>query len=189
MHYRLVAGFLFVAALGVFGLAQVAGQGAPPQPAEKPADKPAAKPAEEKKEPEVLDAEGFETLMDDIKGEWNKLKLNLKKKTGEPAAAAADALAKHAPNVLKFDGPVLEGEAKGKKAREQQDFKDWVKALEDASKEFSKHAKAGDWEKAGAEKEKIGKTCSGCHDKYEPEDEEEDEKEDEKKDEKKDDGK
>lgn len=169
MHYRLAAGFLLAAALGTFGVAQVLGQDAPP----KPADKPAPKAAEEKKEPEVLDAEGFETLMDDIKDEWNKVKLNLKKKMADPAAAAAEALAKHAPNTLKYDGAVLDGDAKGKKAREQQDFKDWAKALEDAAKAFAKHAKAGDWEKAGAEKEKIGKTCTDCHDKYEPEEEEE----------------
>ncbi len=131
-----------------------------------------AKPKEDK-EKKVLSEEEYDDLMEDkIKKAWNKLKINARKKMGPQAAKYAAELDELAPEILKYDGLVLTGENKGKKARDQKDFKEFVKNMQKYAKDYAKYAKKGKWDKADKAKDGISDTCSGCHDLYEPEEEE-----------------
>lgn len=135
--------------------------------------KPEAKPKEEK-EKKILSEEEYDELMEGpIKKAWNKLKINARKKMAPQAAKYAAELAELAPDVLKYDGLVLTGENKGKKARDQKDFKEFVKDMQKYAKEYAKYAKKGKWDKADKAKDALSDTCSGCHDIYEPKEEDE----------------
>ena len=138
---------------------------------EKKDEKDGEKDAEKKDEEKPLSHHDFEEVMEDIKTAWNKLKINARKKMGDKAAESADEIAKLAPKVLRYDGEVLEGDDKGKKARDQKDYKKFVEALKEAAEDYSKYAKKGDWEKADKAKDAINQSCGDCHDKYEPADE------------------
>lgn len=133
--------------------------------------KEAEKKDDEKKEeePKPLDKAEFDALMEEVKTSWNKLKINARKKMGDNAATCADELAAAAPKILLYDGLVLTGDKKGEKARDQKDYKDWVAELEKQAKEYSKHAKKSDWDKAKVAQDKINEVCGACHEVYEPE--------------------
>lgn len=124
---------------------------------------------EEVKEEAPLTKAEFDTVMEEMKTAWNKLKLNAKKKMGEKAAENADEIVKAAEKLHRYDGEVLKGDNKGKKAREQKDWQDWSAALKKNAEEFAKHARKSEWDKADKSRDAINKTCGDCHDIYEPE--------------------
>jgi hypothetical protein len=149
-------------------IGQEAGEGKPDKERvkEEKKEEPAA---EEKAEEKPLTDKEYGDLMDkQVKGAWNKLKINGRKKMGDQAAAAADELAKVAVQILRYDGQVLNGENKGRKARDQKDFKQWVADLKKYAEEYATHARKGDWDKADKSKDQINETCGACHDEYEP---------------------
>lgn len=170
MHYRAIAAFCLVAALILGAVSTVIGQGKPPTPKEEPKkEEPKVDPKKEepkKEELKPMTADEYDGLMKKIKTAQGKAKANIKNKKGAETAAAADELAKHAAEILRFDGDVQEGDNKGKKVRDQKDFKEWAEALKKASENLSKAAKAGKWDDADTEKDNIGRTCSNCHDVY-----------------------
>jgi hypothetical protein len=145
-----------------------------PKAEEKKDDKEAEKEGEkegegEKEEIKPLTKQEMHDTMEAVEKAWNKLKIHARNKMGDKAAAAADEIAKLSAELLRYDGNMLEPENKDKKARDQQDYKDWVAALIKAAEEYSKHAKKSAWDKADKEKDKINETCGDCHEKYEPE--------------------
>lgn len=160
-----LAMFFLAASVALAGAGIVLGQTAQPVKDEKKEEKKDEKKPEEKP---MTKAEYDELMEKEVKDAWNRLKINERKKMGEKAAEAADIIAKAAPKMLRYDGKVLAGENKGKLAREQKDFKQWVDDLKKHAEEFAKHARKGDWDKAGASREKINETCGACHDVYEP---------------------
>jgi hypothetical protein len=186
MHYRTFAAFCLALAVAFGGLSTVIGQDKPPKddPAKKeePPKKDDTKKEDEKKddvkkddkkdEPkkeDLLDEKAYEKLMtEDIRAAWNKAKANIRNKRGEETGKNADELAKLSAKILLSDTAAKAGKNKGKKLREQKDFQDWANELKTAAEELSKQAKAGKWDKVDVEKEKIGKTCTNCHDVYNP---------------------
>jgi hypothetical protein len=176
MSYRVATAVLLVLSIAFAGAGLVQGQAETPKEEKKEeAKKDEAKKDEAGKEGEKaaeetpLTAKEFDTLMEDMKKAWNRLKIHARNKMGDKAAEAADELAALATKARRYDGEVLTGENKGKKARDQKDFQDYLKVMEDAAKEFAAQAKKGKWDKADAQKDKINETCGGCHDVYQPE--------------------
>jgi hypothetical protein len=174
MHYRLAAVLFLMVGLGLAGASLIYSQDNPPKD-EKQAEKQEEK-KQEKKQEKVDDAEKpltskeYSALMEDeVKDAWNKLKINHRNKRGEQAAASADSLAGTSPKILRYDGEVLKGDNKGKKARDQKDFQGWAADLKKHAEEYARHARKGDWDKAEKSKDKINETCGHCHDAYEPE--------------------
>lgn len=139
-----------------------------PKPEDKKEDAADEKKDEKKEDPPLTKAE-FDTLMEEMKTAWNKLKLNAKKKMGDKAAENADEIVKTAEKLHRYDGEVLKGDNKGKKAREQKDWQDWAAALKKHAEEFAKHARKSEWDKADKSRDAINTTCGDCHDVYEPE--------------------
>ena len=164
MSTRVVAAILLVLCLAFLGAGLINGQTAKPKTEEKNDEK------EGEKEEELVPLTHKEMVenMEAVETQWNKLKIHARNKMGDKAGAAADEIAKLAPELLRYDGKVLEGDKKDQKARDQKDFKDWVAALIKACEEYSKHAKKSDWDKAEKEKDKINEACSDCHGAYEP---------------------
>lgn len=179
MSYRVICASCLALCLVFAGAGFIQAQNAKP-PVKKEEAKNEDKKDDEKKDPKddakdaekPLTAKEFEEVMEDIKTAWNKLKINARKKMGDKAAEAADEIAALTPKILRYDGEVLTGDEKGKKAAEQKDFKKWVEALKKGAEDYSKYAKKGDWDKADKAKDEINETCGDCHDVYEPEDEE-----------------
>jgi cytochrome c556 len=165
MNHRLIAACLLALCVIFAGAGLISAQSK--NEAKKEDVKKDEKPAKE--EPEPLEKAEFDALMEEVKTSWNKLKINARKKMGDKAAECADELAAAAPKILLYDGLVLTGDKKGEKARDQKDYKDWVAELEKQAKEYSKHAKKSDWDKAKAAQDKINEVCGACHDVYEPE--------------------
>jgi cysteinyl-tRNA synthetase len=179
MRNRLVAVFALVMCVIFAGLGFVNAQDKPrddkaagkaeskkEQPKEEPKkEEPKEEPKDEEK---PLTKKEFDDLMEEIKTSWNKLKINARKKMGDKAAENADEIAAVAKKILRYDGPVLEGDNKGKKAREQDDYQKWVEDLEKAAKDYAKHARKSKWDKADEARDKINETCGACHDAYEP---------------------
>lgn len=170
--YILPMVILALASLAFAGLGVIEGQDTKKEEA-KPAE---AKPKEEAKENDgeekkVLTEKEFDELMKKVKTAWGKLKKNARNKMGPNASKYAKELEELAPQMLKYDGPVLTGENKGKKARDQKDFKEFVKSLQTHAKEYIKQVDEGKWEDSGSSKDGIGDSCSNCHKNYEPEEE------------------
>lgn len=174
MSYRLVAALLLGLSLVFAGASLVEGQSSkdkePAKEEGKDVKKDDKKEGEQKAEEKPLSAKEYNELMEDIKKAWNRLKIHARNKMGDKAAEAADELAELAVKARRYDGEVLTGDNKGKKARDQKDFQDWLKVMEDAAKEYSAQAKKGKWDKADVQKDKINETCGDCHDVYQPED-------------------
>lgn len=174
MHYRTIAFVCLAAAMTLGAVSTAMGQNKPPAPAE-PTPKVEPKKEEPKVEepkveaPKPMTADEYDGLMKKIKTAQGKAKANIKNKKGAETATSADELAKHAAEILRYDGDVKEGDNKGKKVREQKDFKEWAEALKKAAENLSKAAKAGKWDDADTEKDNIGRTCSNCHDVYDKE--------------------
>jgi len=176
MHYRTLAAFCLAMAVCLGVGSTVIGQNKQPAPAPKAEPKVEPKkeePAKEdpKEEPKVeapkpMTHDEYDGLMKKIKTAQGKVKAHLKNKKGADTATAAEDLAKHAAEIMRFDGDVKEGDNKGKKVREQKDFKEWAEALKKAAENLAKHAKAGKWDDADTEKDNVGRTCSNCHDVY-----------------------
>lgn len=115
-----------------------------------------------------LKNDDFTVFMDgEIKAAWNRLSINHRRKMADRAAEAADELIKLSAKVLRYDGEVLKGDNKGKKAREQADFKGWVADMKKHAETYAKHARGGDWDKATTARTDIDKACKACHDAYE----------------------
>lgn len=133
------------------------------QPAKEEPTKEEPKKEEPKKE-EWLDDEGMKKLMETLKDNWNKLKLNTRSKMGDKAAEAGDALAADADKMLKYHK---------KDVREAKDWQDWVAALKKQAQDFSKAAKKSDWKEAEKQRDKLAESCGdkGCHGKYRPDEE------------------
>ncbi|MBZ0136625.1 MAG: cytochrome c [Planctomycetes bacterium] len=171
MSYRMIAALCLMLAFTFAGIGLIQGQDQN-KDAKKEAkgdEKPDKK--DEKAEDKPLTKKEFDVLMEEIEDAWNKLKFDNRKKMGDKAAESADTIAEAAVKIMRYDGEVLKGDDKGKKARDQKDFKEWVEALEKAAKDYSKYAKKGDWDKASEAKDKINESCGNCHDAYEPEEE------------------
>ncbi len=167
MSYRLIAGLFLALGLLCGGVSFVAGQAAEKKEDKKEEKKDEAK--DEAKEEKPLTSKEYMDLMEsEVKDSWNKLKIHHRNKRGEQAATAADTLAKAFPKLMRYDGEVLKGDNKGKKAREQKDFKGWAEDLKTNAEEYAKHVRKGDWDKAEKSKDKINETCGACHDAYEP---------------------
>jgi len=171
MNYRVIAGLCLALCVIFAGVGIVQGQEKGKDDAatvEKKDEKKDDAKEDAKDEEKVLTKKEFDELMDTVNTAWNKLKINARKKMGDKAAAAADEITEAAKQMLRYDGEVLNGDEKGKKARDQKDYKDWVKALEEAATDYAKFARKSDWDKADAAKDKINETCGNCHDVYEP---------------------
>lgn len=170
MSYRVLAALCLALSIAFAGIGMVQGQDKGKEDSSKVEKKEDGEKKDEKKDEEKpLTKEEFDKVMDEINTSWNKLKINARKKMGDKAAEAADDMAKASEKILRYDGEVLKGDEKGKKARDQKDFKEWVEALKEAAEDYSKYAKKGDWDKADTAKDKINETCGNCHDIYEPE--------------------
>jgi hypothetical protein len=167
MSTRVAAAVLFALSLAFLGAGLIHGQTAKAKEEPKAETKEDGKEGEKEEIKPLSHKEMVET-MESVETQWNKLKIHARNKMGDKAAAAADEIAKLAPELLRYDGNVLEGDNKDKKARDQKDYKDWVAALIKACEEYSKHAKKSDWDKADKEKDKINETCGDCHELYEP---------------------
>lgn len=173
MSYRIAAAVLLVLSLVLAGAGLIQGQDDKPKEEKKEeTKKEESKKEGEKAEEKPLTSKEFHDLMEDMKKAWNRLKIHARNKMGDKAAEAADELAALAAKAKRYDGEVLTGENKGKKARDQKDYQDWCKAIEDAAKEYSAQAKKSKWDKADEQKDKINETCGACHDVYQPEEEE-----------------
>jgi hypothetical protein len=173
MSNRVAAVVLLVLSLAFLGAglihAQAAKKEEPKAEDKKEEEKKEGDKEEEKKEEiKPLTQKEMHDTMEAVEKAWNKLKIHARNKMGDKAAAAADEIAKLSADLLRYDGNMLEPENKEKKARDQQDYKDWVAALIKAAEEYSKHAKKSAWDKADKEKDKINETCGDCHEKYEP---------------------
>ena len=180
MHYRSVYAFCLVLALCFAGFSTVVGQADkpkdPPKEEQKvPPKKDESKKEEKKEEPkkeELLDEKAYYKLMnEDIKIQWGRVRATIRTKKNEDTAKNADELAKMAAKIVLSDSVAKAGPNKGKKLREQKDFTGWANDLKAHAEELSKQAKAGKWDKVEVEKDKIGKTCSNCHDVYDPKNE------------------
>ncbi|MCZ7606322.1 MAG: cytochrome c [Planctomycetota bacterium] len=182
MSYRIATAVLLALTIVFAGAGLVQGQSDKPTAEKKEVKKEETKKDEAKKDEANKEAEKaedppltskeFHDLMEDMKKAWNRLKIHARNKMGDKAAEAADELAALAAKARRYDGEVLTGENKGKKARDQKDFQDWCKAMEDAAREYAAQAKKSKWDKADAQKDKINETCGACHDVYQPEEDE-----------------
>jgi hypothetical protein len=171
MSYRLFAGVFLALGLLCGGVSLVVGQAVGEKKEEKKEEKKddsGDKKDEAKEEKPLTNKEYLDLMESEVKDSWNKLKINHRNKRGEQAATAADNLAKAFPKLMRYDGEVLKGDNKGKKAREQKDFKGWADDLKTNAEEYAKHVRKGDWDKAEKSKDKINETCGACHDVYEP---------------------
>lgn len=168
MSYRLFAILCLALSVAFAGFSAVQGQDKVQKKDEKKDEKTEDKKDEAKEDEKPLTKEEFDALMEEIKTSWNKLKINARKKMGDKAAENADEISKVSDKILRYDGEVLKGDQKGKKARDQKDFQDWVAALKKAAEDYAKHARKSDWDKAEAAKDRINETCGDCHDLYEP---------------------
>ena len=176
MSYRAIAACIVVLSLVFAGVGLVHAQTAKAKEdtkkEEKNDDKKEEKKDDEKKdEVKYLTHEEAEETMETMEKAWNKLKMNLKNKRGDVVAEQADIIAEHAAKFKKYDGLVLTGDEKGKKARDQKDFTEWLDKLEEAAKEISKQAGKSKWDKVDKAKEEASDTCGKCHDLYQPEEE------------------
>ncbi|MCB9895302.1 MAG: cytochrome c [Planctomycetes bacterium] len=183
MSYRVIAACLLVFSLVFAGVGLIHAQTVKGKEDAKKEDKKEEKKDEGKtdegkdekkddeKEEKYLTHHEAEETMEAMEKAWNKLKMNLKNKRGDVVAEQADIIADHAAKFRKYDGEVLTGDEKGKKARDQKDFKEWLDKLEEAAKEISKQANKSKWDKVDEAKEKAGDTCGACHDVYQPEEE------------------
>lgn len=172
MSYRFVAAVLLVLSIVFAGAGLVQSQDDKPKEEKKEEGKKEGEKDVEKAEEKPLTSKEFHDLMEDMKKAWNRLKIHARNKMGDKAAEAADELTALAAKAKRYDGEVLTGDNKGKKARDQKDFQDWCKAMEDAAKEYAAQAKKSKWDKADVQKDKINETCGACHDVYQPEEEE-----------------
>jgi hypothetical protein len=135
---------------------------------EKKDDKKDGKREGEKKADPPLTAKEFEDLMNDIQRAWNGLKIHHRNRRAEQAAQQADRIVELAEKGLRYDGEVLKGDNKGKKARDQADYKEWNEDMRKGAEDFARYARAGDWDKAATARERINNSCGNCHDVYEP---------------------
>jgi mono/diheme cytochrome c family protein len=108
---------------------------------------------------EILDGDEFEDVMKGFKSANRSLRSAGHDK--EAATKAGEKLQKLAPKLAGYDG-----DHNGKKARDEDNWKKFVKQMEDAAKDYTNAAKAEEWEKADAASKKIGETCKGCHHEY-----------------------
>lgn len=175
MSYRIAAALCLMLSIAFAGIGLIQGQDKKDTPKDDRSEEPAKNGGEKADEKDAaekpLSEKEFDALMEEIKGAWNKLKFDNRKKMGDKAAESGDTIAEAAAKIMRYDGEVLKGDNKGKKARDQKNFKEWVEALETAAKDYSKYAKKGDWDKAGEAKDRINESCGNCHDVYEPEEE------------------
>ena len=136
-----IVSFVLCAAFAGIGLVQA--QTAKPKVDEKKVEtkdeKSDEKKDDEKKEKYLTIHEAHES-MEAVEKAWNKLKMNLRNKRGDVVAEQADLIAEHAAKFKKYDGEVLTGDEKGKKARDQKDFIKWLDEMEEGAKEISKQA-------------------------------------------------
>jgi hypothetical protein len=172
MSYRWIAGAFLALGLLCGGVSLVVGQAAGEKKEDKQEDKKDDSAGDKKDEPKeekpLTNKEYLDMMESEVKDAWNKLKIHHRNKRGEQAAGAADNLVKTAPKLMRYDGDVLKGDNKGKKAREQKDFKGWVDDLKTNAEEYARHVRKGDWDKAEKSKDKINETCGACHEVYEP---------------------
>jgi soluble cytochrome b562 len=174
MSYRFLASLLAVLAVAFLAAGVSQSQENKPQDQPKDEKQDDTKRDDESKQkpeepPKPMTRKEFSVFMDEqVKGEWNRLRIMERRRMGERAAEAADKLVELAPQMLRYDGEVLRGESKGEKAREQKDFKDWVDSFRKQAEEYARLARAGDWDKAAEVREEVNKTCNACHDAYEP---------------------
>lgn len=122
--------------------------------------------AEAEPELKILDSDEFEEVMDGFKDGWKNTRAQAKARDQAKTQAEIDKIVELAAKLPGYDGDVKEGENKGKKVRDQEDFKKFVEDFQKAAADYAAHVKAGDWEKADAAESKIGAGCKSCHDVY-----------------------
>ncbi|MCB9933382.1 MAG: c-type cytochrome [Planctomycetes bacterium] len=115
---------------------------------------------------EILDKDQYEEVMDGFKAAWKNLRAQAEARDQEKTQAEADKIVALAAKLPGFDGDVRDGENKGKKVRDQADYKKFVENFQKAVAEYAAQLKAGDWEKADAAQGKIGEGCESCHEVY-----------------------
>jgi len=115
---------------------------------------------------EILDKDQYEELMDDFKASWKELRTQAEARDQAKTQAEADKIVELAAKLPGFDGTVRDGENKGKKIRDQDDYKKFVEVFQKAAADYAAQVKTGDWEKADAIQGKIGEGCESCHDVY-----------------------
>ncbi|MCZ7606321.1 MAG: c-type cytochrome [Planctomycetota bacterium] len=122
--------------------------------------------AEAEPELKILDSDEFEEVMDGFKDGWKNTRAQAKARDQAKTQAEIDKIVELAAKLPGYDGDVKDGENKGKKVREQEDFKKFVEDFQKATADYAAQVKAGDWEKADAAESKIGAGCKSCHDVY-----------------------
>ena len=108
---------------------------------------------------EILSGDEFEDLMRDFKSANKSLR-----SAGHDKDAATKAGEKFKELAPKLGG--YDGNHDGKKVRDAEDWKGFIKAMQEAANDYTAAAKAEDWDKADEASKKLGGSCESCHDVY-----------------------
>jgi cytochrome c556 len=98
------------------------------------------------------DHEDFEAWMKDTNTSFGSLRKSVAAKNGPEAAAAAEKLS-----------GLFEHVKSHFEEHKMADGIEFAKNAHAAAVDLAMAAKAGDWDKASADAQKIGSTCQGCH--------------------------